>query len=180
MARIFADMTVQENTIVALERRYAQYREPVPGWWKAAPSPAMRREVLAVLGGIGLASRAELPAKLLSHGDKKRLELGLALALKPTLLMLDEPTAGMAPGDRLAAVKLLRELKQRHEMTLLLTEHDMDVVFGLATSIVVLNYGEIIAAGTPEEVRRNSRVREVYLGHGQGGSTKAAGEHGHP
>jgi branched-chain amino acid transport system ATP-binding protein len=94
------------------------------------------------------------------------LELGLALALKPKLLMLDEPTAGMAPADRLAAVALLRALKDRHDMTLLLTEHDMDVVFGLATSVIVLNYGEIIAAGAPQEVRQNARVRDVYLGQG--------------
>jgi branched-chain amino acid transport system ATP-binding protein len=169
-ARIFADMTVRENMVVAIERGRASRREKLPGWWRAAPADAVRQEAIDNLRGIGLAPRAEQPAKLLSHGDKKRLELGLALALKPKLLLLDEPTAGMAPADRLAAVELLRDLKRQHDMTLLLTEHDMDVVFGLATSVIVLNYGEIIAAGAPHEVRENPRVRDVYLGqdHGRG------------
>jgi branched-chain amino acid transport system ATP-binding protein len=166
MARIFADMTVRENMLVAIERRHKSRREPLSPWWRSAPSEATQQEASENLRGIGLAQQSDRPATLLSHGDKKRLELGLALALKPKLLMLDEPTAGMAPADRLAAVALLRALKDRHDMTLLLTEHDMDVVFGLATSVIVLNYGEIIAAGAPQEVRQNARVRDVYLGQG--------------
>jgi branched-chain amino acid transport system ATP-binding protein len=166
MARIFADMTVRENMLVAIERRHKSRRESLSPWWRSAPSEATQQEASENLRGIGLAQQSDRPATLLSHGDKKRLELGLALALKPKLLMLDEPTAAMAPADRLAAVALLRALKDRHDMTLLLTEHDMDVVFGLATSVIVLNYGEIIAAGAPQEVRQNARVRDVYLGQG--------------
>jgi branched-chain amino acid transport system ATP-binding protein len=168
MARVFADMTVCENMLVAIERRYVSQRQSLPGWWRTGPSAAMQQEAIDNLHDVGLALQSDRFAKVLSHGDKKRLELGLALALKPRLLMLDEPTAGMAPADRLATVALLRDLKRRHDMTLLLTEHDMDVVFGLATSVIVLNYGTIIAAGTPDEVRQNARVRDVYLGQGHG------------
>ncbi len=166
VARIFASMTVRENMVVAIERRIASSRERLPPWWRAAPAATTDAEARDNLHHVGLAAQADRAASLLSHGDKKRLELALALALRPRLLMLDEPTAGMAPADRLAAVELLRAVKQRHDMTLLLTEHDMDVVFGLATRVMVLNYGEVIAAGTPETVRADPRVRDVYLGQG--------------
>ncbi len=165
-ARIFPDLTVVENMMVAVERRRATAGEPLDRWWRRSPSAAVNREALDGLAALGLAAYQDRLARWLSLGDKKRLELGLALMLKPRILMLDEPTAGMAPGDRMAAVELLRTLKQQHRMTLLLTEHDMEVVFGLATRLIVLNYGEVIAAGDPQAVRDNPRVREVYLGQG--------------
>ena len=88
----------------------------------------------------------------------------MSLALKPKLLMLDEPTAGMSPSDRAEAVRLISQVRDTYGLTLLLTEHDMEVVFGLATRLTVLHQGVIIASGQPEEVRADSRVREVYLG----------------
>lgn len=89
----------------------------------------------------------------------------MALALRPRILMLDEPTAGMSPSDRADAVRLIRDVRARHGLTLLLTEHDMDVVFGLADRLTVLHHGAIIASGEPGEVRADARVKEVYLGH---------------
>lgn len=89
----------------------------------------------------------------------------MCLSLQPKLLMLDEPMAGMSPADRGAAVETIRRVAQDHGISVLLTEHDMEVVFALANRITVLNYGEVIASGTPEEVRASPKVREVYLGH---------------
>ena len=89
----------------------------------------------------------------------------MSLALHPRILMLDEPTAGMSPSDRSGAVSLIDKLTREHNLTLLLIEHDMGVVFRLGTVLTVLHYGEVIASGDPEEVRRNPRIRDVYLGH---------------
>jgi branched-chain amino acid transport system ATP-binding protein len=89
----------------------------------------------------------------------------MTLALKPRMLLLDEPMAGMSPGDRQAAVELLKRIARELKMSILLTEHDMNVVFALADHVTVLNYGEVIATGTPDEVKASPLVREVYLGH---------------
>jgi branched-chain amino acid transport system ATP-binding protein len=166
ISRTFLGMTVRENMTIAVEQRCAAGKEHVQAWWRAKPSDAIAQEADANLQAVGLLTHADQSAATLSHGDKKRLELAMTLALKPRLIMLDEPTAGMAPADRGAAVELLRRLKAEHRMTLLLTEHDMGVVFDLATRVMVLNYGETIAMGTPEAVRGDPLVRQVYLGHG--------------
>jgi branched-chain amino acid transport system ATP-binding protein len=105
-----------------------------------------------------------IEAKFLSHGDKKRLEIAITLALRPKILMMDEPMAGMSPNDRSQTMDLLRRVRDENEITVLLCEHDMDVVFGLADRIMVMNYGEIIAVGSCAEIRGNSTVRELYLG----------------
>lgn len=107
--------------------------------------------------------RHELASEI-SHGDKKRLELALTLALKPTILMLDEPTAGMARADRKQIVDLILSIRRDRGIAVIMTEHDMDVIFGIADQVLVLNYGELIASGTVEEVRQSPTVREVYLG----------------
>jgi branched-chain amino acid transport system ATP-binding protein len=114
---------------------------------------------------MGLAPKRDEMAGVLAHGDRKRLELAMCLALEPILLMLDEPMAGMSPADRTAAVELIRRVAAERGISVLLTEHDMNVVFALAHRITVLNYGEIIASGSPDEVRGSATVREVYLGH---------------
>ncbi len=101
---------------------------------------------------------------MLSHGDKKRLELAMSLALRPRILMLDEPTAGMSPSDRRAATELIAAIKARHGMTIVLTEHDMEVVFGLASRVAVLHQGAVVVTGTPAQVRDDPTVREIYLG----------------
>ena len=118
-----------------------------------------------MLASVGLARDLDAEASLLSHGDKKRLELAITLASRPRILMLDEPTAGMSMEDRHATLRLLLDLK-RLGITIVLTEHDMNVVFGLADRVMVLNYGEIVCIGEPEAVRQNEAVKRVYLGKG--------------
>jgi branched-chain amino acid transport system ATP-binding protein len=111
---------------------------------------------------VGLGDRLDAPAGALSYGEQRQLEIGIALATRPKLLLLDEPTAGMSPEETLRMTELLAGLSR--EITLLIIEHDMDVVFTLADRITVLHYGEVLAEGTADEVRANPRVYEVYLG----------------
>jgi len=109
---------------------------------------------------------AERPCGELAYGDLKRLELGIALANRPKLLLMDEPTAGMAPRERIDLMRLVARIAREQDIGILFTEHDMDVVFEHADRILVLNRGVLIAEGTPEEVRANRDVRAVYLGEG--------------
>ncbi len=163
VARIFPEMTAMESMLAATEA----HERNRGGRHVALPSAAVhaaQARANEVLDEVGLAEKADVVGAHLSHGDKKRLELGMALALNPKLLMLDEPMAGMSPTDRQAAVALIARLKKTHNMTLVLTEHDMDVVFTLATELTVLHHGEIIASGDPQTVRRLPVVRELYLG----------------
>jgi branched-chain amino acid transport system ATP-binding protein len=108
--------------------------------------------------------QAARPCAELAYGDLKRVELAVALANRPRLLLMDEPTAGMAPEERGALMELAAGLVREDNLAVLFTEHDMSMVFGFATRVIVLHLGEIIAAGAPESVRGNARVREVYLG----------------
>ena len=164
IARIFHEFTAFENVQIAVESRMADRGEPDGRWLRLRPSPTAAEEMVSWLDSVGLKDKRSIEARHLSHGDKKRLEIAIALALKPRVLMLDEPTAGMSPTDRAEAVKLIEKIRTERGLTAILTEHDMDVVFGLANRIIVMNYGEIIASGTPAEVRDNPAVREVYLG----------------
>jgi branched-chain amino acid transport system ATP-binding protein len=131
-----------------------------------SPLRAVNRDVSrsaeALLSRVGLAERAELLAHALSHGERRQLELAVALATEPRLLLLDEPTAGMSPADTVRIVELISALPR--SLTLLIVEHDMDVVFRLAERITVLHEGRVIAEGAPPDVRADARVREVYLG----------------
>lgn len=123
-----------------------------------------RSEVDDILDSVGLAEQADVRGDALSHGDKKRLELAIALGNRPELLLLDEPTAGMSGEETRATMELLEELRDNMNLTILFTEHDMSVVFGIAKRITVLHQGRIIADGTPEEMRNNEEVQRVYLG----------------
>lgn len=123
-----------------------------------------RSEVADILDRVGLAEQADVRSDALSHGDKKRLELAIALGNRPELLLLDEPTAGMSGEETRATMGLLGELCNSMNLTILFTEHDMSVVFGIARRVTVLHQGCIIADGTPEEVRANEEVQRVYLG----------------
>jgi branched-chain amino acid transport system ATP-binding protein len=114
-----------------------------------------------------MAEQAERPCGVLAYGDLKRLELAIALANDPKLLLMDEPTAGMAPKERTALMDLTRGIVRARGLACLFTEHDMDVVFGQADRIIVMNRGRLIAEGTAEAVRANPAVREVYLGSGE-------------
>lgn len=165
VAKIFGDMTAYENLVVAVEMRERIGGRSFAGLFRIAPNDEVRREVDRLVEALGLGASIGNPARVLSHGDKKRLELAMSLALRPSLLMLDEPTAGMSPADRAEAVRMLARVRESYGLTLLLTEHDMEVVFGLATRLTVLHHGEIIASGEPGTVRADQRVREVYLGH---------------
>ncbi len=161
VSRVFLDMTAIENMVVAIESRPGA---PRAAWYRIAAPRAVISEAADRLGDVGLAGKAEMPAKFLSHGDKKRLEFAMMLTRAASVLLMDEPTAGMSPADRGQTIRMLKDVRKHNRQTLLLTEHDMDVVFDLADRILVLNYGEKIALGTPEEIRGSDQVREVYLG----------------
>jgi branched-chain amino acid transport system ATP-binding protein len=123
-----------------------------------------REETERILEAVGLTKLAEAPGGSLSHGDKKRVEIGMVLALKPKLVLLDEPTAGMAPEERMGTMALVKELAEKEQLTMIFTEHDMSIVFAWAKRIAVMYQGSIIADGQPEEIKENLEVRRVYLG----------------
>jgi branched-chain amino acid transport system ATP-binding protein len=135
------------------------------GWslWTQA-DPLYRPETEALLASIGLLDQAETLAGLLSYGNQKQLELGIALASDPRILLLDEPTAGMSATETRDSIRLLEKIASERSLTLLFTEHDMAVVFSIAQKIGVLHQGKLIAEGPPDEVRRNPEVRRIYLG----------------
>ncbi len=157
----FASMTVRENVQVALlayHQRIWRFFRPAGSWFTG--------EAEALLSQVGMADQASRAAGILAYGDLKRLELAVALANAPSLLLMDEPTAGMAPSERVALMQLTRTLASNAGIAVLFTEHDMDVVFGVADRILVLNRGELIAEGDGPAIRGDARVREVYLGSG--------------
>jgi branched-chain amino acid transport system ATP-binding protein len=155
----FASMTVRENVQVALLSHHRALRD----FFGFAPR-AYRAEAERILGFAGIADKAGKPGAELAYGDLKRLELAIALAGEPRLLLMDEPTAGMAPAERMALMRLVAQLARERSMGVLFTEHDMDIVFEHAGRILVLDRGAIVAEGLPEEVRRNEHVRAIYLG----------------
>jgi branched-chain amino acid transport system ATP-binding protein len=157
----FASMTVRENVQMAL----LSAKGGLLGFWKPAAS-MYRDEALALLDRVGIAELAGRACGVLAYGDLKRVELAVALAAGPRLLLMDEPAAGMAPGERLALMALIAGLAKRERVAVLFTEHDMDVVFAHADRIVVLDRGAVIASGAPQAVRADPLVRRVYLGGG--------------
>ena len=156
---IFRKLTVFENVQAALIAHGGQARN----FWGRAET-LYRDEAWQLLGSLGLADQADAIGDSLSHGNQKQLELGIALASDPKLLLLDEPTAGMSATETRDAIRLLERIVAERKLTLLFTEHDMDVVFSIAQKIAVLHQGRLIAEGTPTEVRANADVRRVYLG----------------
>lgn len=163
VARIFKDMSVIDNVVIAVEARLRRSRQRPSPFAISANATALR-EARSLLEQLAIAALEHTRSADLSHGDRKRLELAMLLALQPRILMLDEPTAGMSSTDRAVAVNLIDELVRDNGLTLLLTEHDMGVVFQLGTKLSVLNYGELVITGNPEEVRANPVVRDIYLG----------------
>ena len=156
----FSSMTVRENVQVAL----LSHHRRLFSLWK----PAGRFQVDeadALLARVGMQEQAGRPCAVLAYGDLKRVELAVALANRPRLLLMDEPTAGMASDERQALMQLAAALARSERIAVLFTEHDMDVVFNFASRIIVLHGGEVIAAGAPDEVRADPRAREVYLGN---------------
>ncbi len=168
LTSIFATLTVLENAALAVQAAAGHaYRM----WGEALRDPELRAAALAGLGRVGLAARAEDAAGDLSHGEQRQLEIAMALATRPRLLLLDEPMAGMGPEESRRMVELLRSLRREH--TLLLVEHDMDAVFAVADRITVLVHGRVIASGRPEEVRGDPEVRRAYLGEDFPGAAPA-------
>jgi branched-chain amino acid transport system ATP-binding protein len=130
-----------------------------------APARNMARdEAMGILETVGLADRADMLARELSHGDQRILELALALAGDPELLLLDEPMAGMSPFERVKVTDLIQKVHAQRGLTILFCEHDMDVVFGISEKVTVLHQGRVIAEGKPEEIKQNEEVHMVYLG----------------
>lgn len=124
-------------------------------------------ESMALLKLLGIADQADRACGVLAYGDLKRVELAVALANKPKLLLMDEPTAGMGPSEAQNLMELTKDIVRTQNIGVLFTEHDMDVVFNHADRIIVLNRGELVAEGTPIEVQANEKVKEIYLGHGE-------------
>ena len=158
----FSSMTVRENVQVALLSHYRRLRAL---WPRAAAQYGSEAD--ALLERVGMLAQAERPCSVLAYGDLKRLELAIALANRPRLLLMDEPTAGMAPGERVALMALAADIVATDNIGVLFTEHDMDVVFAHATRMIVLNRGELIAEGDPQAVRADPEVRRIYLGSRQ-------------
>jgi branched-chain amino acid transport system ATP-binding protein len=156
---LFLDFTVLDNVALAVQ---AHAGHSFRFWRDARSQPELRTPARAALARVGLAGRADVIVSKLSHGEHRQLEIAMALATTPRMLLLDEPMAGMGPDESARMVKTLRELKR--ELTILLIEHDMEAVFALADRITVLVYGRIIASGTPEAIRANAEVRQAYLG----------------
>lgn len=161
IVEVLPEFTLAENLALALQVRDGH---SFRFWSRAADDAAIGAEVRERLAEAGLAERADIPVAALSHGERKALELVLALASNAPLLLLDEPMAGLGQAE--SAAMIARLMKLRNSRTILLVEHDMDAVFALADRISVLVYGRIIATGTPAEIRANAEVQRAYLGEG--------------
>ncbi|HEY4142465.1 MAG TPA: ABC transporter ATP-binding protein [Pseudolabrys sp.] len=159
MTSLFLDLSVLDNVALAVQ---AHAGHSFRFWRDARQEQELREPARAALERAGLAARADRPASLLSHGEHRQLELAMALAGSPRMLLLDEPMAGLGPEESARMVGMLRALKG--EMTILLVEHDMEAVFALADRITVLVYGRAIASGAPAEIRADTAVRDAYLG----------------
>ncbi len=156
---IFQTFTALDNVALAVQ---AHDGHSFRFWAEARKDKSLRDPAMQALEQVGLAHRADITASALSHGEHRQLEIAMALATRPKLLLLDEPMAGMGPEDSARMVQMLRGIKG--SVTILLIEHDMDAVFALADRITVLVYGHAIATGLPDEIRRNAQVRQAYLG----------------
>jgi branched-chain amino acid transport system ATP-binding protein len=158
-ANIFPKLTVFENVQAA----FIAHRGAGTNFWVKSRD-VFKEETHALLQSLGMLGQAETVSGTLSYGNQKQLELGIALAANPKMLLLDEPTAGMSASETRATIELLQQIALERELTLLFTEHDMEVVFAIAQKIAVLHQGRLIAAGTPMEMRNDPEVRRVYLG----------------
>jgi branched-chain amino acid transport system permease protein len=159
--QLFASLTVRDNILIpTLARRYGRFH---PAMLRGVAHIAeINERVAATIEAVQLTGRAAAPVSALAYGEKRRLEIGLALATRPQVLLLDEPTAGMSPAERVDTVRLLKRIAAG--ITIVIVEHDMDVVFELADRITVLFNGRTIAEDTPEAIQANPEVRAAYLG----------------
>ena len=157
VTNIFGDLTVYENVRIAAQSRVTHYRF----WGRADALAPVNRRAEEILLHLGLSAQRHALARELSHGEQRYLEIGIALATDPDFLLLDEPTAGMSPDETRRTAAFVRRLAGH--VTIVVVEHDMEVVMGISDRITVLNYGEVLAEGTPAEIRENADVRRVYL-----------------
>jgi len=162
IAETFESLTVVENVQMAL----LSHDHLLYAMWRRA-ADYKRQDALALLDQVGMAAQADRPCSELAYGDVKRVELAIAMANSPKLLLMDEPTAGMAPRERNALMALTKKLVTERGMAVLFTEHSMDVVFAYADRMIVLARGRLIAAGKPMEIRDHPKVQEVYFGSGK-------------
>jgi branched-chain amino acid transport system ATP-binding protein len=158
---VFPELSVVENARIAIQLKTGGSFRLVGG---RALIEATERRAHEALASVGLAARTTQPASALSHGDLRLLEMAMALVQEPEVLLLDEPTQGLSSDDTEATVALIRRLNRERGLTILLVEHDMDVVFNLADRISVLHFGQVIAEGSPAEIRANADVQKAYLG----------------
>ena len=161
LTSLFPEMSARENTMIAAQARHPKRWQPFGGGQVFAEARAAGE---AALEQLGLVDVAERPAGLLSHGDQRLLEVAMAMAQRPKVLLLDEPTQGLSVEETAQAVETLAKFLESSRVTVLLVEHDMEVVFRLAHKITVLHRGGVIADGSPGEVKANARVQEAYLG----------------
>jgi len=166
IASLFPEFTALDNVALAVQ---AHAGHSFRFWRAARREPQLREPARAALIRVGLAQRADVAVTALSHGERRQLEIAMALATGPRMLLLDEPMAGMGPEESARLIEILRKLKGG--VTILLIEHDMDAVFALADRISVLVYGRIIACGDPAAIRADPVVRQAYLGESGGGAT---------
>ncbi len=157
---IFPTLSILDNVWLAAFARQQSWRGLT--WRGADRYPELTRRALGVLGEVGLGEKASLPAREISHGEQRQLELAIALAAAPRLLLLDEPAAGLSPDETQRMVALVRKLKGRY--TILLIEHKIDVVMSISDRISVMHFGAVIAEGSPEAIRQDPGVRRAYLG----------------
>ena len=157
---LFLTQTVLQNVLLAAQRRHGSRHSLVP-----RRQPAALDRARGLLADVGLEQRASTPVSALSHGERRQVEVAVALACEPRLLLLDEPAAGMSPAESSRLVALLRSLPA--SVTLVIVEHDLDVVFALAGSVTVLHLGRVLMTGSPDEVRASDAVQEAYLGRGR-------------
>ena len=158
ITNVFPALTARENIRIAAQALVARH-----GMWRPrATLPGLAETAEELLGTVGLTHRAERPAGSLAHGEQRALEIAMALAARPRLLLLDEPTAGMSPQETVTAMALIQSLAR--ERTVILVEHKMKLVMGISDRLLVLHHGELLAEGTPDEIRAHPEVRRVYLG----------------
>jgi branched-chain amino acid transport system ATP-binding protein len=161
ITNIFTELTIFENIRSAVIARSMCRMIPLR---HVNSFGSLGEKSMAVLRLLSLEESKDIPCSKLSYGDMRKVEIGIALATEPDLFFLDEPTAGMTPEETKKMVDLIKNLAEGTETTFFITEHDMSVVFSISDRIIVLSYGEILAEGTPQEIRANSKVRETYLG----------------
>lgn len=161
ITNIFPDLSVLDNVAVPL---LLQHRREAHFWRSLASEKAIYREARRQLERVGLAAAAHRPARELAYGDKRLVEMAIVLARTPKLVLLDEPTAGMNPEETERMIRLIKTLADTSGTTFCLTEHDMQVVFSVASQIVVLHQGQLLASGSPEKIRSDPRVKRAYLG----------------